>query len=63
MFRNYIKVAVRNIAKQKFFSIINILGLACGIASALFVALYIFDELNYDKFNEKIGRASCRERV
>ena len=56
MFRNYIKVAVRNIAKQKFFSIINILGLACGIASALFVALYIFDELNYDKFNEKADR-------
>ncbi|MEM9389675.1 MAG: ABC transporter permease [Bacteroidota bacterium] len=56
MFKNYIKVAVRNIAKQKFFSIINILGLACGIASALFVALYIFDELNYDKFNEKADR-------
>ncbi|MEM7107655.1 MAG: ABC transporter permease [Bacteroidota bacterium] len=56
MFKNYIKVAVRNIAKQKFFSVINILGLACGIASALFVALYIFDELNYDKFNEKANR-------
>ncbi|MEM6522951.1 MAG: ABC transporter permease [Bacteroidota bacterium] len=56
MFKNYIKVAIRNIAKQKFFSVINILGLACGIASALFVALYIFDELNYDKFNEKADR-------
>lgn len=53
MFKNYVKIAIRNIGKQKFFSIINILGLACGIASALFVALYIFDELNYDKFNEK----------
>ncbi|MEM9859652.1 MAG: ABC transporter permease [Bacteroidota bacterium] len=56
MFKNYIKVVLRNTSKQKFFSVINILGLACGIASALFVALYVFDELNYDKFNAKADR-------
>lgn len=53
MLKNYFKVAFRTISKQKFFSIINILGLSVGIAGALFISLYIFDELNYDKFNSK----------
>ncbi len=53
MLKNYFKVALRNIQKQKFFSIINILGLSIGIAGALFISLYIFSELSYDRFNEK----------
>lgn len=56
MLKNYIKVAIRNISKQKFFSIINILGLSIGIAGALFISLYIFGELNYDRFNAKGDR-------
>jgi len=53
MVKNYLKVAIRNITKHKFFSIINILGLTIGIASCLFVSMYIYDELNYDHFHEK----------
>ena len=56
MLKNYFKVAIRNISKQKFFSIINILGLSIGVAGALFISLYIYDELNYDRFNEKGDR-------
>lgn len=55
MLRNYFNVAIRNITKHKFFSVINILGLTIGLASALFISLYIYDELNYDHFNEKGG--------
>ncbi|ELR69223.1 putative FtsX-related transmembrane transport protein [Fulvivirga imtechensis AK7] len=53
MVKNYLKVAMRNITKHKFFSIINILGLTIGIAGCLFIAMYIYDELNYDHFHAK----------
>ena len=53
MIRNYIKVAIRNLLKQKFYSVLNILGLSIGISSCLFILLYIHDELSYDQFHEK----------
>ena len=53
MVKNYLKVAIRNIFKHRFFSIINILGLTMGIASCLFVTMYVHDELNYDHIHEK----------
>ena len=53
MIKNYFKVALRNIARHKFFSIINIAGLTMGIAACLFVVMYIYDELNYDHIHEK----------
>ncbi|GAA0891050.1 ABC transporter permease [Fulvivirga kasyanovii] len=53
MVKNYIKVALRNITKHKFFSVINILGLTIGISACLFVTMYIYDELNYDHFHAK----------
>ena len=49
MFKNYIKVALRNIIKQKTFSFINIFGLALGIACCTLLALYIRDEFKYEK--------------
>lgn len=49
MFRNYCKIAVRNLLKYKTFSIINIFGLSLGMAVALLVGLWIWDELSYDK--------------
>lgn len=52
MIKNYIKTTLQNIRKHKFFSIINILGLSVGIASSMFIAMHINDELNYDHFNE-----------
>jgi putative ABC transport system permease protein len=56
MLKNYFKVAMRNITKHKFFSIINILGLTIGLAGSLFISFYIFDELTYDQFNVKGNR-------
>ena len=50
MIKNYIKVTIRSLFKNKLFSAINILGLATGMAGALLVFLYIQYELNYDKF-------------
>ena len=56
MLRNYFRVAIRNIIKQKFYSIINILGLTVGIAATLFIILYVNDELSYDRFHTKIDQ-------
>jgi len=47
---NYITSAWRNILRHKLFSIINILGLAIGLASCILITLFIRDELSYDKF-------------
>lgn len=53
MFRNYFKIAFRNLWRNKSFSLINIIGLAIGIATCLIIMLYVNNELSYDKFNEK----------
>lgn len=52
MFRNYIKIAARNIFRHKASSLINIVGLAIGLTSVILIALFINDELQYDKFFE-----------
>lgn len=52
MFKNYLKVAFRNISKHKFFSLINILGMTIGVTACLLIALYITDELSYDRFHQ-----------
>jgi putative ABC transport system permease protein len=49
MLQNYIKIGFRNLLKNKLFSLINICGMAISIASFLIIALYIYDELQYDK--------------
>lgn len=51
MFTNYLKIAWRNLIKNKTFSIINIFGLAIGLASFMLIALYVVDEKSYDKFH------------
>ncbi|HET9054969.1 MAG TPA: ABC transporter permease, partial [Cyclobacteriaceae bacterium] len=56
MFVNYLKVAFRNILKHKFFSFINILGMTTGVTACLLIALYIADELSYDRFHHHAGR-------
>jgi len=53
MFKNYLKIALRNILKYKGYSLINILGLAVGMASCILILLYVQDELSYDKYHEK----------
>ena len=49
MFKNYFKTAVRNIWKHKTFSFINIIGLTIGLTSFILIALFIFDELTFDR--------------
>lgn len=56
MFRNLLKIAFRNIAKEKIYSLINILGLTIGISCSLFLVLYILDELSYDSYHENKDR-------
>ena len=56
MLRNDFKLAWRNLVKNRFFSLINILGLATGLACFLLITLYVTDELSYDKYNEKASR-------
>ncbi len=52
MFKNYIKIAFRNMMKQKTFAFINLFGLTTGLACFLLIGLYIFDELTYDRFHK-----------
>lgn len=48
MFKNYIKLAFRNLKKDSLFSFINILGLTIGLVSFILIALYVFEEFTYD---------------
>lgn len=56
MFKHNIKIAIRNIIKYWNYSIINIGGLAIGLASFIFIVLYIDDEIKYDKYHEHADR-------
>ncbi|MEM9674137.1 MAG: ABC transporter permease, partial [Bacteroidota bacterium] len=56
MFRNYFKVATRNLVKHKFYTLINVLGLAIGMTCCLLIFLYINHELSYDSFHSKADR-------
>jgi putative ABC transport system permease protein len=56
MFKNYLKIAFRNLLKYKAFSFINIAGVAIGLACFLLLALYVKDELSYDRFNTNADR-------
>ena len=53
MWRNFLRVTLRSISKNKLFNVINIAGLAIGMASAVFIILYIVSESSYDRFNER----------
>ncbi len=53
MFRNYFKVALRNIRRQKGYSFINIAGLAIGMACSILIAIFVLHELSFDKHHEK----------
>jgi len=52
MLRHLLTIAIRNILKHFNYSILNILGLAIGISSFLFILIYVTDELSYDRFHE-----------
>jgi putative ABC transport system permease protein len=52
MIRNYLKVALRSLLKQRVYSIINITGLSVGIASCLLITMFVLNEFSYDRFHE-----------
>jgi putative ABC transport system permease protein len=56
MFRSYFKTAWRNLIKSKGYSIINIGGLSVGMAVAMLIGLWVYDELNYDKYYANYDR-------
>lgn len=56
MLKNFIRIAFRGLLKNKAFTIINILGLALGLATCLLIVFYVFDELSYDRFNANANR-------
>ena len=56
MLRNYLKIALRNLAKNKAYSFINIAGLATGMVVAMLIGLWIYDELSFDKYHQNYDR-------
>ena len=56
MLKNYFTTGLRNLLKQKGYSIINIIGLSFGLAASLIIFLYVQEDLSYDKFNTKYDR-------
>ena len=66
MLRNYIKIAWRNIKKNKVFSVINITGLSLGISVCFIIMLYVQDELSYDNYNahsDRIARIQLKASI
>ncbi len=57
MFKTYLKLIVRNIFRYKGYSLINILGLAVGMASCIMIILYVQDEFSYDRYVEQHDRS------
>lgn len=56
MFKNYFKIAFRNLWRHRTFSFINIMGLAVGMTACFLIFLYVTFELSYDVFNSKANR-------
>jgi putative ABC transport system permease protein len=56
MFKNYFKIAFRNLVRHKAYSAINILGLSVGMASSILILIWVQYELNYDRFDDQADR-------
>ena len=56
MLKNYFKTAWRNLVKNKIYTAINIIGLGTGLGCFLLIALYVTDELSFDRYNKKADR-------
>lgn len=66
MFRNFLKLALRHMIRQRSYIFINVIGLATGLACSILIALYVVHELSYDDFNEhkdEIYRMLCLGRI
>ncbi len=56
MLKNYFKISLRNLVNQRMYALINIFGLAVGVACCLLIVIYVIDELGYDKHFEHSDR-------
>lgn len=56
MLKNYFKIALRTLLRNKAFSAINIVGLSVGMAVAMLIGLWIYDEISFDKYHQKYDR-------
>lgn len=56
MIKNYLLVALRSLVKNRFYTLINIIGLAAGLASSVLILLWVVDELSYDHFHTNAER-------
>jgi len=56
MVKNYLKVAWRNLKKNKVFSFINVFGLAIGLTCCMLISLYLYNELSYDSYHKNVKR-------
>ena len=56
MFRNYLKIAFRNLWRSPLYTLLNMGGLALGIACCLLIALYVYDERSYDRYHANAGQ-------
>ena len=56
MLKSYLKITFRNLVKQRFYSLINIIGLAIGLATCLLIVAYVLNELSYDHYHSKADR-------
>jgi putative ABC transport system permease protein len=66
MIQNFFKVAIRNLTRQRGYTFINIIGLSVGLASALIIFMFVFEELNYDRFyahSKNIYRAYLKGNI
>lgn len=54
MFKNYLTIAFRNIKQYKGYSLINIIGLAVGMACSILILLWVLEMLSFDKFHDKV---------
>lgn len=62
MLSNYFKIAFRNLRNNKLYSFLNISGLAVGIAVALLIGLWVFDEISFDTFNRNYDRIALIQK-
>src|ERR1700710_460361 len=53
MFKNYLKITLRNLLKDRQFTFLNLIGLSTGLACTFLIYLWVNDELHVDKYNEK----------
>ena len=56
MFKSYLKVAVRNLQRQRTYSAVNTLGLATGMSCSVLILLYIHDEISFDRYHVNADR-------